>query len=480
MFYGSVHVDPGHGWFPHWIGFADERGDGPGIGTNHNLPLAPGSGDDAWLAAVDALVGEITEWGAGALVVSLGVDAAAGDPESPLEVTPSGYAGAGGRIGAMRAADGVGPGGRIRPGDSRRPGGGGADRVRGRRDRRMNGPEVWVGTEAHHGVASEPRQDLQPPPHWRLEAVVSAFRPRDPVVSPDGSRVLFLLDADTSDVWQIPVSGGRPDRLTTHRDLMAFWEDTAATWSPDGSRFAYVNGGTVHIAGTAGSPPRPLAEGGSPRWLDETRLLVTVDDKRRTRLAIVDLADPWPRPLTVGDGHADAASASADGSRVAYAFFPADDRRRGDIRLIDLATGEDRRLSGEAGFADHSPAIRPDGAGVAFVSERSGWNEVHLVGADGTGERRLTRHQADFSALAWSPDGARLAAVATRAGRGHLVTVDPESGEVALVAEGGTWSSPSWAGETLIAAHESRGAPPDDRPGEYHGRGHAAGRRHPG
>jgi acetoin utilization deacetylase AcuC-like enzyme len=100
VFYGSVHVDPGHGWFPHWIGFADERGEGDGGGANRNLPLAPGSGDGPWLAAVESLVDEATGWGAEALVVSLGVDAAAGDPESPLEVTPEGYAGAGHRLGA--------------------------------------------------------------------------------------------------------------------------------------------------------------------------------------------------------------------------------------------------------------------------------------------------------------------------------------------------------------------------------------------
>ena len=323
----------------------------------------------------------------------------------------------------------------------------------------MTEPEVWVGTESHHGVASETRQDLQPPPHWRLEAVVSTFRPREPQVSPDGSQVLFLLDADTSDVWRVPVDGGSPERLTTHRDPMPFWEDTRPSWSPDGSRFAYVVGGTLHVALTAGSAPRPLAEGGSPIWLDDGRLLVTIDDKRRTRLAVVELADPWPRPVTVGDGHADAASISADGSVVAYGFYPADDRRRGDIRLLDLSTGDDRHLSGEPGFADHSPAIRPDGRLVAFVSERSGWNEIHLVAPDGTGERRLTGHESDFSALAWSPDSARLAAIATRAGRGDLVTVDPETGEVLVVAPGGTWSSPSWVGDALVAAHESAQRP---------------------
>ena len=50
---GSVHVDPGAGWFPHFLGFAGERGRGDGAGANLNLPLAPGSGDRPWLEAVE-------------------------------------------------------------------------------------------------------------------------------------------------------------------------------------------------------------------------------------------------------------------------------------------------------------------------------------------------------------------------------------------------------------------------------------------
>jgi acetoin utilization deacetylase AcuC-like enzyme len=92
---GSVHVDPGAGWFPHFLGFADETGGG----ANRNLPLAPGSGDEDWLSAV----GELAEWarGAEALVVALGVDAAGGDPESPLEVTPAGFRAAGRTLGEL-------------------------------------------------------------------------------------------------------------------------------------------------------------------------------------------------------------------------------------------------------------------------------------------------------------------------------------------------------------------------------------------
>jgi len=89
----SVHVDPAEGWFPHFLGFADESTD-----SNLNLPLQPGTGDEGWLAAVR----EAAEWlEAEALVVSLGVDAGESDPESPLRVTASGFREAGRVVGAL-------------------------------------------------------------------------------------------------------------------------------------------------------------------------------------------------------------------------------------------------------------------------------------------------------------------------------------------------------------------------------------------
>ncbi len=101
--YGSVHVDPGAGWFPHFVGFADETGTGDGDGTTLNVPLAPGSDDGPWVAAVERLAGWVADLGCTALVVSLGVDAAADDPESPLLVTADGYL----RAGTLLAGLGV-------------------------------------------------------------------------------------------------------------------------------------------------------------------------------------------------------------------------------------------------------------------------------------------------------------------------------------------------------------------------------------
>jgi acetoin utilization deacetylase AcuC-like enzyme len=96
VFYGSVHVDPGAGWYPHFAGFSAETGRDAGAGANVNRPLSPGTGDEEWLAALRTIVDQVrATFHPDALVVSLGVDAAAGDPESPLHVTEAGFAAAG-------------------------------------------------------------------------------------------------------------------------------------------------------------------------------------------------------------------------------------------------------------------------------------------------------------------------------------------------------------------------------------------------
>lgn len=99
--YASVHVDPGEGWFPHFMGFAEELGAGDGTGFNLNMPISPGVGDEAWLSGLDTLMTFVEVHRPSALVVSLGVDAAASDPESPLQITEMGYNGAGKAIGSL-------------------------------------------------------------------------------------------------------------------------------------------------------------------------------------------------------------------------------------------------------------------------------------------------------------------------------------------------------------------------------------------
>ncbi len=97
----SIHGDPG-GYYPWFVGHAGERGEGAGEGYNLNLPLARGSGDAAWLEALDTGLAAIARFAPEALVVSLGFDASEHEPLNYLSVSADGFARAGERIAALR------------------------------------------------------------------------------------------------------------------------------------------------------------------------------------------------------------------------------------------------------------------------------------------------------------------------------------------------------------------------------------------
>jgi len=101
VLYASVHVDPGAGWYPHFVGYADEVGEGAGAGATLNVPMAAGTGDDQWLTALARIGAAVRSHGSDALVVSLGVDAAVDDPNSPLEITAAGFHEAGKLLGDL-------------------------------------------------------------------------------------------------------------------------------------------------------------------------------------------------------------------------------------------------------------------------------------------------------------------------------------------------------------------------------------------
>ena len=109
IFYGrgdvlvaSVHGDP-HTEYPYYLGYADERGEGPGLGCNLNLPLARGSGFASWRAALAEALKAVAAFGADALVVSLGLDTFEGDPISGFHLKSNDYL----RVGEDIAAAGL-------------------------------------------------------------------------------------------------------------------------------------------------------------------------------------------------------------------------------------------------------------------------------------------------------------------------------------------------------------------------------------
>jgi len=93
----SIHADPST-YYPCFWGHVHETGTGKGHGFNLNLPLPLGSPDAPWLEAGDKALARIKTFAPTALVVALGLDAAASDPLQGLKVSGAGFHAMAGKI----------------------------------------------------------------------------------------------------------------------------------------------------------------------------------------------------------------------------------------------------------------------------------------------------------------------------------------------------------------------------------------------
>jgi acetoin utilization deacetylase AcuC-like enzyme len=96
----SLHGDPSI-FYPYYAGYSDERGAGAGDGYNLNLPLPAGTGDTAYLQAMETALTAIRGFAPDYFLVSLGLDAQENDPLGILSITTNGFARMGGVIGAL-------------------------------------------------------------------------------------------------------------------------------------------------------------------------------------------------------------------------------------------------------------------------------------------------------------------------------------------------------------------------------------------
>lgn len=85
----SIHADPLQE-YPFFLGHADERGSGAGLGYTANFPLRWHSTATQWFAALDASLAVVSDYAPDYLVVSLGVDTYKDDPISRFRLeTPT-------------------------------------------------------------------------------------------------------------------------------------------------------------------------------------------------------------------------------------------------------------------------------------------------------------------------------------------------------------------------------------------------------
>ncbi|MBF6590217.1 MAG: S9 family peptidase [Ktedonobacterales bacterium] len=264
----------------------------------------------------------------------------------------------------------------------------------------------------------------------------------DPQISPDGSRVAYVLmavDREAQEyrrtIWVAPTTGGEPRRYS------AGPKDTSPRWSPDGRMLAFVR---APASGTAPKTADDREKGvGKPQiWLlaadgGEARQLTTLRHGAGSPAWSPDgLALAFTAP-TGDQDDAEVDDAALQGKHlprvrtidrlwyrledVGYLY----DRRTHVFTVRADGSGVKQLTCGD--FDAGEPSWSPDGATLAFTADRSAdrWRwpaaSVWRMAADGGEPTRLTDEALGCAAPTWSPDGATLAFLANprRHGVGH-------------------------------------------------------------
>jgi WD40-like Beta Propeller Repeat len=209
-----------------------------------------------------------------------------------------------------------------------------------------------------------------------------------PVLSPDGSRVVYLSERDmlSIDLYLANATTGRVLRklvntaIDPHFNSIQFIS-SAGTWDPRGRQFAI---GAI-------ARGRPVLA------------IIDVDKGRRVREI------PFPELGEILNP-----SWSPDGKSIVFSALTAG---RSDLFVHELANGTTRRLTDDA-FADLQPAWSPDGLQLAFVTDRFSTDLSLLKGgtlgialydlAAGRIDRLVVPEVGKAINPQWAPGGQRL------------------------------------------------------------------------
>ena len=102
---------------------------------------------------------------------------------------------------------------------------------------------------------------------------------------------------------------------------------------------------------------------------------------------------------------------SPDGSTVLFTRGYVDvmnDQSRSNLWVVGTDGARLRQLT-DGDWSDSSPVWSPDGRRIAFLSDRSGSTQLHVMWADTREQLQLTRLPRAPGSITWSPDGRSIA-----------------------------------------------------------------------
>ncbi len=282
-------------------------------------------------------------------------------------------------------------------------------------------------------MASEGKRGMTPDDLFSLKTVT------DPRISPDGTRVAYVLswnDRETdevrSSIYVAPLDGSTAARRFTHGN-----KDSSPRWSPDRLHLAFVSNrgaeNQIFLAPLDGGEARQLTKAkygvSEPAWSPDSRRIAYV---ARTG----DWKDPKDRKPT--EHNAPRVLRNLTHKLDGTGFF---DDRRSHVFVVDLDAGTETQITA-GDWSDTSPAWSPDGELIAFVGDRDrrrfqrfGRADVWAVAATGGKPHKLTRGRGGASLPEFSPDGRWVAFVGHEYGdevfarNAHLLIVPTAGGD---------------------------------------------------
>jgi TolB protein len=114
-----------------------------------------------------------------------------------------------------------------------------------------------------------------------------------------------------------------------------------------------------------------------------------------------------------------------------------------DIYRVSSAGGQSTRLTDSPGI-DIGGSFSPDGSKIVFESDRSGSQQIYVMNADGSDQRRISFFGGRAATPEWSPRGDQIAFTHI-AGDFRIAVMSPGGGQPRMLTDSWQDEAPTWA-----------------------------------